>query len=131
MKNQKERAEETEGHDRAAPPVDSHFINLLPNIMHNGVTLFPRGERANGRLPTCQRVGRSETLSETASSCIRTLPVECIKPSSLARREACGPPLADRVICPPISALPRRRVFGSADHSGSDRNPDRAGAAQE
>ena len=36
-----------------------------------------------------------------------------------------------RLICPSISALPRRRVFGSADHSGEDRTLDRAGAERE
>src|SRR5205823_2199096 len=36
-----------------------------------------------------------------------------------------------RLICPLSLALPRRRVFGNADHSGADRTSDRAGAAQE
>ena len=34
------------------------------------------------------------------------------------------------VTCRPFSAIPRRRVFENADHSGADRTLDRAGAAR-
>src|SRR5207248_2063021 len=40
-------------------------------------------------------------------------------------------PRFTRLVTLHLSALPRLRVFGSADHSGADRTWDRAGAARE
>ena len=48
MENQQQRTEQKRRHDCAAPPPPTHSGGRLTIFTHEGLTLFPRGQRATG-----------------------------------------------------------------------------------